>query len=362
MSSRPRSNPSTTLQVVAERIVASFADGCRFDVGDESFAAGNSGDPPEAGPGYVNSVLVADRARRLEIPLITRGEELGLMTLVRTPSSAAFRENDRGVAREIARACAAALDNARAYRAAREAVAVRDDFLSIASHELKTPVTALRLLLQTTLRHLRAGADPNTLIARIERADKQLGRLVRLVDELLDLSRIMHGKLAIEREELDLGALTRDVVLRHVDQAAAVGSSIAVEAPEVVGQWDRVRLEQVLTNLLSNAIKYGGGQPIQVAVQAEDGSARIAVRDRGVGISEADRARIFGRFERAVSTRQYGGLGLGLFITQQIVEAHGGTIAVESAPGEGATFTVTLPRSDAQADFTSSGPPESSPA
>jgi signal transduction histidine kinase len=147
------------------------------------------------------------------------------------------------------------------------------------------------------------------------------------------------------RQEVDLSALARDVVARHVEEARASGSAVAVEAPAAVAcQADPDRLEQVVTNLLSNALKYGRGAPVELRVRAEEGYAVLDVVDHGIGIPPEQQARIFGRFERAVPPRSYGGLGLGLWIVRSMVEAHGGKVAVESAPGRGSTFTVKLPR------------------
>jgi signal transduction histidine kinase len=168
--------------------------------------------------------------------------------------------------------------------------------------------------------------------------------MARLVEELLDVSRIAAGRLRLEREEVDLTAVVREMVGRFSDAAHQVHSPIRLEAPErLVGTWDRLRIEQVLENLLGNAVKYGRGQPIDVRVEGAGEGARVVVKDQGVGIAPADQARIFERFERAVPSQHYGGLGLGLWIVRQIVEAHGGRIRVSSSPSQGAEFTVDLP-------------------
>jgi signal transduction histidine kinase len=175
-------------------------------------------------------------------------------------------------------------------------------------------------------------------------AQRQVRKLADLIRDLLDVSRLVHGKLSLNLEDVDLAALAREVTAGLAPEAARVGCAVEVHAAgALVGRWDRLRLEQVLTNLLTNAMKYGSGQPIRVDVRAEGGGAVLVVRDQGIGIETEHLGRIFGRFERAVSERHYGGLGLGLFITEQIVRALGGTIAVESQPGQGATFRVHLP-------------------
>lgn len=224
-----------------------------------------------------------------------------------------------------------------------EAIRVRDEFMSIASHELKTPLTALGLQVQSLLR--KGESMPEDTRKRVQAIVRHLVRLEHLIGNLLDVSRIASGRLTLERSEVDLAALVREVAARFEDEAKRAGGNIEVTAGEpVLGDWDSFRLEQVVTNLLSNALKYGGAKPISVVVEGDATRARLRVRDQGIGIAAEDVERIFGRYERAVSGRHYGGLGLGLYITHQIVHAHGGTIGVESTPGEGACFTVELPR------------------
>lgn len=225
--------------------------------------------------------------------------------------------------------------------ALREAIQQRDDFLSVAGHELRTPLTAVQLhlgMLASATEH-----DPK-LKGRVERVARGVDRLTRLVDQLLDVSRLSAGGLTLDREPLDLAELVRFVTDGFEAEAEAARCPLTVNAPTpVIGHWDRSRLEQVVVNLLTNALKYGRGAPIAVTVEPTPGGARLTVRDGGIGIPPADHARVFDRFERASPAHHYGGLGLGLFITRQIVEAHGGSIGVTSAPGEGATFTVYFP-------------------
>jgi PAS domain S-box-containing protein len=230
----------------------------------------------------------------------------------------------------------------RLYREAQEATRAREDFLSMAGHELRTPLTTLIFQFYTLRRRL--AAQPENAAELVDRARQQLERLVRLTEELLDVTRITSGRLSLEREVTDLSEIAREAAERLRDSAARAGSEIRVDAPPGVrGEWDRSRLDQVVTNLLSNAIKFGKGRPIEVQVEPNSSKARFSVHDRGIGISPEAQSKIFDRFERAVSQRSYGGMGLGLWITRQIVEAHGGRIEVTSAPGAGSTFTVELP-------------------
>ncbi|ADO75019.1 PAS domain-containing sensor histidine kinase [Stigmatella aurantiaca] len=230
----------------------------------------------------------------------------------------------------------------------RAAVQSQDEFLSVASHELKTPLTPLQLKLTSLLRTVQGHPEATMPTARIakelEGACRQVRKLADLIDSLLDVSRLSVQRVQLSPALMDLSSLVRDVVARHVITATQVSSPVVVEAPvPVEGSWDWSRLEQVVTHLLSNALKYGAGKPVHIQVSVEEGSALLAVRDEGIGIEEEQQARVFERFARAVSDRHYGGLGLGLFIAQQVIEAHGGTLSVESSPGRGALFTARLP-------------------
>ena len=234
-------------------------------------------------------------------------------------------------------------------RRVEEAVRARDEFLSVASHELKTPLTSLQLNVESLARLMRrrdpTGAASNGLLARIDAADASTLRLGRLIDHLLDVSRIRSGQLDLALETVELGRLAGAVIEQLADGLAKAGCKVELDASAPAeGQWDRLRVEQVVTNLLTNAMKYGASKPIVVTVGATATHAELTVRDQGIGIKQADLARIFDRFERAVSARNFGGLGLGLWISARIVTAHGGTIQVDSTLGEGATFKVTLPR------------------
>jgi PAS domain S-box-containing protein len=248
---------------------------------------------------------------------------------------------DEALRRSVADLRAAAAENARLYLEAQRAIELRDEFLSIASHELRTPITPVVLQLQMLGRSLGPG---DRLRATVAACEAQMKRLAKLVDTLLDVSRISGGPITLNREEVDLSALTGEVVERHGAELARAGCEVALRLePDVVGWWDRVRLEEIVASLLGNAMKFGAGKPIEIRTTLGAAGAVLSVRDFGIGVSPADRTRIFERFERAVSARRYGGLGLGLYASRQIAEAHGGSIRVESEPGAGATFIVELP-------------------
>ena len=271
---------------------------------------------------------------------------LGTITFVTAESGRRYDEADVHFANELAARAGIGLENARLYAEAQEAIRLRDEFLSVASHELKTPLTTLQLQLDGLNRALGSTlVSEDRLSKRLQTANRQTVRLTSLVENLLEVSRITTGRLGLQREQVDLGELVADAAERFEAPARNAGCQLTIEAAStpVRGHWDRVKLEHVLANLLSNALKYGAGKPVRIRVEESEGVARLSVTDAGIGIAAEDISRIFGRFERAVSTRHYGGLGLGLFIARQIVEAHGGEIQVRSAPIRGSEFTVILP-------------------
>lgn len=230
-----------------------------------------------------------------------------------------------------------------------EAVRVRDDFLTLASHELKTPLTGLSLQFQALHRLAETKGElplsDGKVRSRLEAIERTLRRLGLLMDNLLDVSRIRHGKLDFHFATGDLAALVTEVVGRVEEQARQAGTRLTVQVQgPLEGAFDRLRLEQVLVNLLSNALRYGGGSPVAVRLERTPEGARLVVEDEGPGVPEADRERIFGRFEQSEGTSGAGGLGLGLFIVRQIIEAHRGRVRVEpGAGGRGAAFVVELP-------------------
>ncbi|MFJ3260032.1 ATP-binding protein [Pseudomonas sp. NPDC086581] len=228
------------------------------------------------------------------------------------------------------------------------AVKMRDDFMSIVSHELRTPLNGLMLDTQLRRLHLSKGKlehfTQDRLGVLFERDERQLTGLNRLIEDMLDVSRIRTGKLSIRPEPANLADIARRVLSNFAVQAQAAGCELSLEAPEVVeGVWDAYRLEQVISNLVSNALRYGPGRPVEVTVAVADGRAKLCVRDHGDGISVEEQRRIFQQFERGAGAARVAGLGLGLYISEQIVQAHGGSIEVRSQPGQGAAFSLYLP-------------------
>ncbi|ADO74639.1 ATP-binding protein [Stigmatella aurantiaca] len=281
------------------------------------------------------------------VPLCAPKRTVGLLLLYKEQgASFSVRELDLWMA--AAGQLAVAVENARLLREAQAALRVREEFMSIASHELKTPLTPLKLSLYTMERRIATGQPVE--LASVLKSKRQVDRLAGLVDDLLDASRLELGKLAMHAAPLELGQLVAEVV-DHFRHAFERPFSVSVSRSRVWVQGDRDRLEQVLVNLLENAHKYSpAGAPITVEVEEGGDEARIHVKDHGIGIPGADQAQVFQRFYRArnVSHRNFGGLGLGLFISHSICKMHGGNLTLSSAEGQGSTFSVSLPRMSAR--------------
>jgi PAS domain S-box-containing protein len=283
------------------------------------------------------------------VPITTRNGTIGAITLGGTAARRRFDQSDQDHAEELARRAGLAVDNARLYREVQGAVRLRDEFLAVASHELRTPLAALSLHLDTLLIEAKALSKEMPALAHFQdslrRSMNHSDRLGGLIKQLLDVSRIQMGKLELQLELVDLGKVVQEVAERFKEQAAQVQCTlkVTIQPEPIIGNWDPLQLDQVTTNLISNAIKYGAGKPVEISVGVAGGKAFLTVKDHGIGISPADQERIFGRFERAVSQRHYGGLGLGLWITRQALEAMGGTIRVESTPNVQTIFVAELP-------------------
>ena len=325
-----------------------------------------AGDPPELDEVFRSGEAVTRQQRRVSV----LGDDGVRVTRYVTYSVQPFRNRYGRIGGLII--CGAdvtaevqARENERRAQTERErlleelqaALCARDDFLMVASHELRTPLTSLQLTASSVLRQLHR-PDGHMLPApvldeRMRTIKRQLDRLEQLINALLDVSRIGAGRLALQLERVDLVEVAGEVLARLRDEAARQNVALRLQAPQsVVGTWDRSRLDQILTNLVTNAIKYGQGKPVDVVMTAAGDSVEVRVIDRGIGVDPTQQERIFGKFERAASQRNYGGLGLGLWITRELVELMHGQVRVESTPGDGATFIVSLPYEQNEARVT----------
>jgi signal transduction histidine kinase len=235
---------------------------------------------------------------------------------------------------------------ARGQAGLERAAALRDEFLTVASHELRTPLTTLGLQLDGLVRSLEehpgdAGARS---LRRAKAAREEADRLEALIEAMIEMFQLGREGIVLAPEETDLAEVARRVVQRFTSQSKRSRHQIELSAKQVVGHWDVRRLEQIITQLVSNGVKFGGGNTVRVLVDGDETSGGIAVMDAGIGIPEEEHERIFERFERTASARDYGGFGLGLWVVRELVAAMGGTVRVDSEPGRGATFVVELPR------------------
>ncbi|APR80184.1 Signal transduction histidine kinase CheA [Minicystis rosea] len=278
----------------------------------------------------------------MAVPLLARGEAIGALTFVWARGDLRYGPREIELAEEIARRAAVAIENVRLYKQMLESVRVRDEFLTAASHELRTPVMSLLLSAQGLLRSTVAVPTQSRRV--LELICRQASRLAKLVDDMMSVGRLHLDRLELHLAEMDLVALARDVMDRLAPAAAQAGCAVGLHAPGPVhGRWDPDRLDQVVTNLLANAIKFGAGKPIEILIDQAEGLARLDVIDHGIGIEPEALSHIFEKFGRATAAHSYGGLGLGLYIARHIVEAMGGTLRAMSTPGRETRFSVELP-------------------
>ncbi|UJR87235.1 MULTISPECIES: sensor histidine kinase [Sandaracinus] len=278
----------------------------------------------------------------LAIPLQARGKTLGAITFA-AGTAGRFGRIEQALGEAFAERAALAMDNSSLYRSALRAIAARDEFLMVASHELHTPMTVLRLAVQSITAQLLPGAQEG-----VERMcvllERQIQRQTRLVNELLNVARLDAGSHASFRDEVDLRQVIHDTLEMFSLELTRARCEVQLDlSGGLVGIWDPAQVEQILVNLLSNAIKFGPGAPIEIRAEVVGDVARLSVRDHGIGIAPDKLLSIFDRFQRGVSPRNYGGLGLGLYIVRRAVDAHGGRVWAESTPGAGVLVTVELP-------------------
>jgi predicted ATPase/signal transduction histidine kinase len=313
---------------------------------------------------HADLLRILGSASLMVAPLVARERRLGTMMLFSAAPGRTYDPTDLALAEELARRAAFAIDNASLYRQAQEAIRLREDFVSVASHELNTPITSLQLAVQGLMRSQSTPSQERVQKA-LQTVERQGFRLASLISEMLDISRISAGKLELHLETVDLAGVARESIERLDQQIVLSRCPLSLRAPgPVVGRWDHARLAQVVTNLVTNAIKFGNCRPVEVAALEASGTARLVVEDHGIGIEPTRLPHVFDRFERGVSARHYGGLGLGLYIVREIVAALGGSVHAESELGAGARFTVELPCTGPPSGETDPGPaaPDGCPA
>lgn len=279
----------------------------------------------------------------LTVPLAVGSRVLGALCLLST-GARRYGQVDRAFMEELAARAALALDNARLLAEAQGAL----ELIGVAAHDLGNPLSSLQLRLRR-LRLLDVSAHEPRMREGLAGVEGEARRMGRLLHNLLDLSRLSAGHMTLDREDVDLAALVREVAERHAEQATAAGCALTVRVAEdddATGKWDRLRLDRVVTNLLSNALKFGHGHPVDLRVHGDATHVRVTVKDAGLGIAPGDQQRLFRRFERVHGDGgpHHPGTGLGLYIAHQLVGAHGGSIHLRSRIGEGAEFTIELPR------------------
>ena len=289
-------------------------------------------------------------AGTLRLPMLVRGVVRGYVTFLREPPLQDFAPADVELARFLVARCGEAVDRVWRQSELEQVSRVRDEFLRVASHELRTPLAALQLQLgglrRLCLREPDSALGRTAVQERAERALQQTARLVHLTDSLLDAARTFGGpdRLALRCRRASLSRICRRVLARMLPEAARRGCALGLQVHEEVrGSYDVPQLARALHHLVANAIKYGAQHPVELHLSRRGPWAVLQVRDHGIGVSSAARPRIFGRFERAVSGRAFGGLGLGLYLARRVVAAHGGTIRVRKNTGGGAAFVMLLP-------------------
>ncbi|MBX5480296.1 MAG: PAS domain S-box protein [Myxococcaceae bacterium] len=287
----------------------------------------------------------------LSLPIPVHGKVCGALTVGFERPGALEGSHLRELGQSIAERLGMAVENSQLYDRVREALRVRDEFLTIASHELRTPVATLQLLAQGLLRAAErpGGEGLERLLPRLKSIERQCRRLGVLVGRLLDVSRMSGGPLQLQREPMDLADVTREVTDAFHDELAAAGCVVTLQADRAVeGRWDRARVEEVLSAILSNAALYGRGKPVEIRVGQRGTRAFVEVADHGIGVPPDAVERIFHRFERAADPIAYTGFGLGLFVARKLTDAMGGTIDVEPTAGGGSTFRIELPTDAAE--------------
>lgn len=337
------------LRSIGSLALANVAEACAVDLFEQDgpqrlLTMCRAEEPPElamacAAPPARPQLYEGSGRAWMSVPVLSQQHLLAALRVV-APAGRPYRQNDLDTFIELGARVALALENARVHEDACDALRARDEVLAIAAHEIRGPLTSMRLSIQT-LKQKPVAREESQVFSLLERETR---RLARFVDELLDAVRVRGGLLTLRLEEVDLGEVIHEVAARMGEEVKRSGSKLTVVVDEpVVGVWDRDRVEQAVSNLLSNALKYGLGRPITLSLERHDDEALVSVTDQGMGIQPERQSHLFQPFERGVSSRHYGGLGLGLYLVRSIAESLAGRVDVESEVGKGSTFRLRLP-------------------
>jgi signal transduction histidine kinase len=296
-----------------------------------------------ADPRIVEQLRIAvelDIRSAIFAPIKTVDGTIGVVTLA-AGSPRRYDADDLAMAGELGERLGAAIATSRLLARMAEAVALREELLTIAGHELRTPLTTILLQIES-VRRLPDSTRLGDARERLTKVSTQVQRIAALVEDLVDLGRISAAQLTLVREEIDLASLVTDVASRLASDARRAGAELVVDVEPAIGRWDRLRVEQIATDLITSALKHGRGKPVEITVRRHDDAAVLTISDRRIAIDAKDQARILDHAERAVPSRKLGGLGLRLWIARRLVDAHGGSVSVANA-GDGSTCTVRLP-------------------
>lgn len=341
-----------TISQIADACVPGFADACLINLVEGNklsriigrfknslIETQLSAGPDDLEKEVMNTGRPFLSSNLIVVPMTIRAHVIGTIKLAMSSDDLMFDELGHETALELAKRAGFAIENSQLYRQLQEAIRLRDEFISLASHELKTPITSMKLQFQM----FEKDPDASKISKVVQTSNKQLNRINRLVDDILDISRLSTGKLSMHFEKCNLNTIVQDVIRQLSLEYENVRKNLELKVSgNIDAVCDQLRIEQVISNLVTNASRYGEGKPIEVALSEKDGVISIKVSDQGPGISRDDQERVFGKFERA-SSINISGLGLGLYISRNIMDQHHGTLKLESSNGHGAVFTASFP-------------------
>lgn len=299
-------------------------------------------------PFLINLLIKLQLRSFISVPLTSRGKIIGAIVLSSQQPDRRYNLSDLELVKEVSRSCALAIDNALLYRESKKSIEAREDFISVASHELRTPITSLKMRVDLLSLMIEKGKFPkevnDVLKPIVSELQPDVKNFTRLIEALLDISKVGDKGLTLFKEDCDITGIVKDEASKLKSIFDSNHTELIIDIQEgIKGSCDQTRIRQVINNLLTNALKFGNKKPVTLILKGDGLTLSLVVKDNGIGISEEDFHRIFKPFERAVSDQYFGGLGLGLYITERIVKSHGGKIEVTSKPGQGATFKVEIP-------------------